>query len=73
MGLPHICPVVKIIKQEEGKQQENIFMSQKRSDIAHKVTFSKLLEFWHYNLDLKLILVKFNSPRQLGYQVDKPQ
>ena len=27
----------------------------------------------HNNLDLKQILVKFNSPRQLGYQVDKPQ
>ena len=73
MGLPHICPVVKIIKHEECKQQENSIMSQKRSDIAHRVTFSKLLDFWHYNLDLKQILVKFNSPRQLGYQVDKLQ
>ena len=27
----------------------------------------------HNNLDLKQTLVKFNSPRQLGYQVDKPQ
>ena len=45
MGLPHICPVDKIIKQEECKQQENSIMSQKRSDIAHRVTFSKLLEF----------------------------
>ena len=45
-GAPsHICPVVKIIKQEECKQQENSIMSQKRSDIAHRVTFSKLLDF----------------------------
>ena len=35
----------KITKQEECKQQENSIMSQKRSDIAHRVTFSKLLEF----------------------------
>ena len=44
-----------------------------RSDIAHRVTFSKLPDFRHYNLDLKQILVKFNSTRQLGYQADKPQ
>ena len=45
MGLPHTCPMVKIIKQEECKQQENSILSQMRSDIAHRVTLSKSLDF----------------------------
>ena len=40
--------------------------------------FKLLVVKWVQNhpilyLDLKQILIKFNSPRQLGYQVDKPQ
>ena len=35
----------KSLNREECKQQENSIMSQKRSDIAHRVTFSKLLDF----------------------------
>ena len=45
----------------------------KRGLILHIGSLSQNYLSSDTNLDLKQILVKFNSPRQLGYQVDKPQ